>query len=86
MANQSTRERGTLRNTLPQSPYVILILVVLLCASVAAYFFEYSLYDEIKKNVTKSLLQAGIGATSAVVGIVCNNQYAHGLSFSIFVS
>ena len=85
-----SRERGTLRETIPESTSVILCLFLLICVGTGTFIAEFStISNESTRTWEDQLLVAlkvGLGAISSITGILFTDPLLHARSFGLTVS
>uniref|UniRef100_A0A7S2U916 Uncharacterized protein n=1 Tax=Attheya septentrionalis TaxID=420275 RepID=A0A7S2U916_9STRA len=81
------RERGTLRETLPKRPSIIVALFIAICTASATYLCYYASIGNDEATTWESLAVVAVitclGALSAVAGIVYSSSSIHSISYGI---
>ena len=84
---EQERERGTLKDTLPRKPIVLIALICITSAALATALFLYSYSSPTTINdVAKLGLVALLGSVSASVGIIFGDSLSHIFAFGVAVS
>lgn len=81
------RERGTLKDTLPRRPIILIALTCIVSAALATALFVYSYSSPLTvHDVAKLAFVACLGAVSCATGIVFGDSLAHIFAFGVAVS
>jgi hypothetical protein len=83
------RERGTLNETLPKQPIILISLVCIASAALSTALLLYStphLLVTTNKDVMKLLFIACLGSISTLVGVIFSDSLSHVVSFGVAVS
>jgi hypothetical protein len=84
------RERGTLRETLPKRPSIIVALFIAICTASATFLCQYASIGTDEATTWESLAVVAVitclGALSAVAGILYSSSSIHSISYGIAVS
>lgn len=83
------RERGTLNETLPKQPIILISLVCIASAALSTALLLYStphLLATTNKDVMKLLFIACLGSISTLVGVIFSDSLSHVASFGVAVS
>ena len=82
------RERGTLNETLPKQPIILISLVCIASAALSTALLLYStphLLATTNKDVMKLLFIACLGSISTLVGVIFSDSLSHVASFGVAV-
>ena len=88
-AEHQERERGTLKDTLPKQPSIIIAIVCSISTLLSTALFLYSSPHLLAITVTdliQYILAACLGTISTSVGIVFGDSLAHVFTFGVAVS
>ena len=88
-AEPQERERGTLKDTLPRRPSIIVAIVCFISTLLSTALFLYSSPHLLAITVTdliQYIFAACLGTVSTSVGIVFGDSLAHAFSFGVAVS
>ena len=83
------RERGTLNETQPKQPIILISLVCIASAALSTALLLYltpHLLATTNKDVMKLLFIACLGSISTLVGVVFSDSLSHVVSFGVAVS
>eukprot|EP00559_Dactyliosolen_fragilissimus_P002593 CAMPEP_0184866524 /NCGR_PEP_ID=MMETSP0580-20130426/22754_1 /TAXON_ID=1118495 /ORGANISM="Dactyliosolen fragilissimus" /LENGTH=586 /DNA_ID=CAMNT_0027366259 /DNA_START=70 /DNA_END=1830 /DNA_ORIENTATION=- len=80
------RERGTLIETLPKSPIVVLVLVLLVCSGFGTVLVLFSdktyIYDTLMdKQLALTFVKVALGSVSSMIAIIYPHPCAHSFAF-----
>jgi len=88
-AEPQERERGTLKDTLPKRPTIIIAIVCFTSTILSTALFLYSsphLLAITIEDLIQYILAACLGTVSTSVGIIFGDSLAHVFSFGVAVS
>lgn len=87
---QQERERGTLKDTLPRRPIIIISLVCIVSAVLATALFVYSYSSSFISPTSNDVAKLGfialLGSVSCAVGIIFGDSLSHAFAFGVAVS
>ncbi|KAL7552697.1 hypothetical protein ACHAWF_015934 [Thalassiosira exigua] len=83
---RTQRERGTLKDTLPRRPIIIVALVAVISAALATALFDYSYSQKTTKLEVAELGSiAFLGSASTLLGITYGDSLSHVFAFGVAV-